>query len=256
VTQILDLALGQWRLTRFALLYPDNPYGRYFAESFQEQCEAMGGSIPASSSYNPDHTDFAEAIRRLAPEKAPETVVDPDTGETRRIVRPVIRFDALFIPDNPARISMIAPQLIYHDILDVQLLGTSLWQSPALLRETGDYIQGAVFPSRFFARARLRAVTEFVETYRRGFETDPTALAAAGYETMTLLKEILLERGVQTRDALRTALQTLTFQGLTGPMAFDARGNIRKSPLFLTVSGSDIGVLPFPQEAKNPPAAE
>ena len=133
---------------------------------------------------------------------------------------------------------MIAPQLVYHDVLDVLLMGTSLWQSPELIETAGDYVQGAIFPSGFFESSGESCVSAFAEDYCVDFDATPGILAATGYDTIRLLKHMMAGEGVRTRGDLKEALlECRDFPGLTGNIVFDPEGEVEKEPFLLTISG-------------------
>ena len=49
------------------------------------------------------------------------------------VLPPIVDFDALFIPDEHDKIVLIAPQLAFHDVTGVRLLGSSGWVDPELI---------------------------------------------------------------------------------------------------------------------------
>jgi len=253
---LLDVAVNRMGLKRFGILYPDNAYGRYCMETFWGRLEQMGGVVTAVESYGVDQTDFADEIKKMVGlyYPRPESLVEkPDDMQTPKdeegIIHPekpepIIDFDAIFIPDTFQRVAMIAPQLVFHDVLGVQLLGTSAWQSPKLLEMAKDYIQGAVFCSGFASNAGDPDVRAFVDAYRENFDGDPDILAANGYDTIRLLKELLAVESIRTRRDLAAALlKSQGFKGVSGIITFDSRGEANKKPILLKVSGNTMSLL-------------
>nr|MBC8472388.1 ABC transporter substrate-binding protein [Planctomycetota bacterium] len=154
---------------------------------------------------------------------------------------PIIDFDAIFVPDNFQRVAMIAPQLTYHDVLNVLLMGTSLWQSPQLIELAKNYIQGAIFTSGFFEKSGFPGVKEFVENYKSNFDSDPGLLAACGYDTVRLLEKVLAGDEIRTRRDVQMALFKLHgFKGVEGEISFDSQGEVKKEPLLLTIHGNQM----------------
>ncbi|MEJ2588787.1 MAG: penicillin-binding protein activator [Deltaproteobacteria bacterium] len=250
IDALLEVAMGQIGFDRFAVLYPDDPYGRYCMTLFRDGVIKRGGAIRTCESYNTDETDFADPIRKMVHLDAPQSKVVQERLAAKRIPEveeetilpeapaPVIDFDAIFIPDSFQRVAMIAPQLAFHDILGVRLMGTSAWQSPELLKQAGDYIQEAFFPSGFFKDAQTRGINAFVSTYRAYFDAAPGTLAATAYDTISLLKRVMDKHHIQTRNALKDALLAYRgWDGLTGSIHFTPQGEAIKRPAILTVSG-------------------
>ncbi len=65
VKALVNYAVEKLHLKHFAVLYPDDNYGRTFMELFWGQAIASGGRIVGAESYQPEQTDFAEPIARL-----------------------------------------------------------------------------------------------------------------------------------------------------------------------------------------------
>jgi ABC-type branched-subunit amino acid transport system substrate-binding protein/TolA-binding protein len=250
---LIDVAMGQMGLKHFGILYPDNAYGRYSMNLFWDRLNDMGGTVTAVESYGVDDTDFADQIKKMVglyyprPASLVQRLEDMKTPEDEEESiypeepEPIIDFDAIFIPDSFQRVAMIAPQLAFHDVLGVQLLGTSAWQSPKLVEMAKDYIQGALFCSGFVGDSEEAGVRIFVEEYRDNFDADPGILAANGYDTIRLLKQVLSDKEIRTRkDLVNTLLGSQGFYGVSGIITFDPNGEAEKEPILLTISGNSM----------------
>ena len=253
VEGLLDVALGQMGLKRFGILYPDNAYGRYCMNLFWDRLNDMGGTVTAVESYGVDDTDFANQIKKMVglyyprPASLLQELEDMKTPEDEEESiypeepQPIIDFDAIFIPDSFQRVAMIAPQLAFHDVIGVQLLGTSAWQSPKLVEMAKDYIQGALFCSGFVRDSEEPGVRVFVEEYRENFGADPGVLAASGYDTIRLLTKVLSDEEIRTRkDLVQALLGSQGFEGVSGIITFDPKGEAEKEPILLTISRNNM----------------
>ena len=285
IRSLINKVIGEMGLKRFAILYPANGYGRYFMNKLWDKVESQGGEITAVESYNPKDTDFATEIKKLVGLFYPRPELELDTeeeGEEQSEQRveelereeeeweelereeeeqeeeeleeeleeepePIIDFDAIFIPDSHERITLIAPQLVYYDVVDITLLGTNLWYSPKLIETAGRYVRGAIFPSGFFSGSGYEGVDIFVDQYKTNFGQEPGLLSAIGYDTIRIVKEIIKQRGehIKTREDLRSALaEDRYFDSVTGPMVFDNKRMAKRNPLLLTIRGRHF--LPMP----------
>jgi branched-chain amino acid transport system substrate-binding protein len=251
---ILEKAIIGLGLKRFAVLYPDNPYGRYFMNLFWDKAEELGGTIRAVESYKLEETDFADQIKKMVglyyprPPLVVQTYMQMKGAEWENEMEerqlsdegpePIVDFDAVFLPGNPEQVALIAPQFPFYNIFDVLLLGTSLWQSPELIKTAGDYLQGALFPSGFYAKSNASGVRDFVALYQENFESEPGLLAASGYDTIRFVKTVLGDGLIRTRRDFQYRLAHYeTFYGITGRISFDDQGEAEKIPLLLTISG-------------------
>lgn len=256
VRKLVDMATDEMCIRRFGILYPDNSYGRYLMNLFWDRIEERGGVVNAVEPYSPQDTDFSGPIKKMIglyytrPDFLTDKLIEMRTTDEEESVifqeepAPIIDFEAVFLPDNFQRVALIAPQLVYHNLSDVFLMGTSLWQSPLLLETAKDYVQGAVFTSGFFEGAGEPGVIAFLEEYRADFGSNPGVLAASGYDTIRLLREILTSEEARTRrDVQRALSEHQGFAGITGDIVFDSMGELEKDPLLVTISGRNMTLL-------------
>ena len=261
IQRILDKAINDMSLKQFAILYPDNSYGRFFMNLFWDHVAEMGGSITAIESYQPDKTDFAVEIKKMIglhyprPKSVQEKVEElrwleaeeriKEGSNSKKVLDPIVDFDAIFIPDNHHQVALITPQFPFYSVFDVRFLGTSLWQSQELIESAGAYIQGAIFPAGFFMEGGSDPAQEFISRYIENFEKEPGILAATGYDTIRLVKALMEKGPIRTRKEFQTALIAQDdFYGITGWLSFDPNGEVLKDPILLTVSGSRLIALP------------
>lgn len=259
VHRLLEKTVYDLGMTRFAILYPDNSYGRVLMNLFFDGVEERGCTVTSVEAYDPQETDFAghikkmvglyypvpESVKQMSRQKKAQAGQDETEREEEGEPGPIVDFDAVFIPDSSQQVALIAPQFPFHSVFNVRFLGTSLWQSPELIAQTGDYIQGAIFTSGFYTETESDQIREFVAAYREVFEAEPGLLAATGFDTIRFLEYIMKEGGIRTRkDLQERLLSSEGLQGVTGKIAFDTQGEVVKDPILLTVSGPYLDILP------------
>jgi branched-chain amino acid transport system substrate-binding protein len=167
-------------------------------------------------------------------------------NEVEEGIEPIVDFDAVLIPDNYQQVALIAPQFPFNNVFNVRFLGTSLWLSDELLETAGRYIQGSIFPVGFFIDNDSEIIKGFVESYEDNFKSKPTVLAANGYDTIRLIKDILSKNVISTRTDFQKALSGNTFRGVTGEILFDSQGEVQKAPFLLTVYGGGFHLVSHP----------
>ena len=127
-------------IRRYAVLYPQEKYGTVFLDAFRSEVQAQGGDLVATQTYTVKQSDFSAPIKRLLQYGG---------------------IEALFIPDGPDKAGLIIPQLTYHGLSDVQLLGTNLWNSEKLIQSAGRFAPGRDFPGNLFSRQPPARGSEF-----------------------------------------------------------------------------------------------
>jgi branched-chain amino acid transport system substrate-binding protein len=228
-------------LTRLVVLYPDNAYGTTMMDAFRTEALRLGGKVRRVQSYKADQTDFSNEIKKLAAIKAPRPSPKKKGVEAAKIPPPVLDFDALYLPDAFRRVRMILPQLAFHDVRGIQLLGTSQWYSPEGIRKEMDYFEGAVMTAPFFAESNKPLVRNFTDSLYGATGREPDYREALAYDTARMLREALRDRKVADRRSLRDRLrQTEAFEGVTGWVNVTKTGQLQRGSFILKVEGKTI----------------
>jgi len=265
VRSLVSYTVRDLGLSRFAILYPQERYGKTFMNLFWDEVIAFGGTVVGVEAYKLGATDFADPIKRmvglyyelpeqlknpidLIAEELVRKVVDEDETKSvpnRRGKEPepeaIVDFEAVFIPDSPKKAGLIIPQLAFYDVNDVYLLGTNIWNSEDLIKMAEQYIQGAIIPDGFFGGSASPHVKDFVKTFKETFNHVPEFMEAIAYDTATILFQLTNHPGIQSRRAYKDALKSLKdFQGLTGLTSFVDNGDVQKNLYLLRVRGDQF----------------
>lgn len=270
---LVQYAVGRLGLRRFAVLYPEEPYGRLMMNLFWDELLRAGGQIVGAESYNPSQTDFTDPIKKLTgrfyplPADLKEQAQDAGTkvlvqNAANKIsiqspaeagpppagdLPPIVDFQALFIPDGVKKMALILPQLTFHDVTGLQLLGTNLWHSKDFLALGQDKVQGAIFCDGFFSGTASPLARAFIERFRMVYGSDPGFMEAIAYDTARMVFQAVSREGIGSRDDVRDALLRLTdFAGVTGNIAFDMSGDAVKNLFVLQAWGDGFVELQAP----------
>lgn len=266
VHHLARVAIEQMKMKKFAILYPNDAYGVEFANLFWDAVRARGGEIVAVQSYKPEITNFSDPVRRLI---GTFYIEDRQTEyrdllkkwfENRKSVRgretppedilpPVVKFDALFVPDSAKAMGQIAPTLAYHDVSGVKLLGTNLWNTPALTRLAKDYVGNAIFVDSLLQTDEKFRSSAFFKEFKAVFGTEPGLFEAQAYDAALMFREAIAS-GESSRVGLTQHLtKSRSFMGATGPLKMSEQREILRPLVTLTVHKDSITRLDLvPQE--------
>jgi branched-chain amino acid transport system substrate-binding protein len=183
-------------IKRFAIFYPDSPYGNTFSQDFQNEVSAAGGELAGQASYNPSSQEFGSTLAALASSLKPAPAGTPENL-------------ALFIPDDAATVAAIAAAMNVSPLKGTQLLGTNLLHHANLGQPQMTAMEGIVFPDAFFAGDPNPAVQKFVAAYQQKYGTKPDYLAAQGYVVLRLMARLAEHRQALSRTSLPQQLQAL-----------------------------------------------
>ena len=238
VGTIVPFAIQQLGIERFAILYPDENYGNTFMNLFRDEVLDYGAEITGIESYQPDQTDFAGPISKLAKIDLKDW---RSNGRHRRHKKNpvVVDFDAVFIPDSSEKAGLIAPQLAFYDIDDVLLLGTNLWHSDQLINEAGKYVQYAIMADGFYASTTNEKINNFITAFKHHYGETPGIIEAFAYDTAMIAFQTANNSGVYSRKDLKDELTNLRdFDGVTGTTSFRRNGDAEKKLYMLQIEGN------------------
>lgn len=242
---LAEYAVNTRNLHRFAVLYPDEPYGVAFKDRFIEYIIQLGGEVPIVVPYPPEANDFSLQIKQLGgiddttlrDFRAGMEQFTDDPNDLQ--LRPPL-FDAIFIPGFYDKVGLIAPALAFYNIERVQLLGTDGWDVPDIIEIGERFIEGAVFVDGFFAASATPLIQEFVARYQARYHEIPDLIAAQAYDTIWMLAQILLD-GAETRFRVRDQLlQVRNLAGVSGMTTMRANGDAGKELYLLSVQNGQI----------------
>ncbi|VAX21727.1 Branched-chain amino acid ABC transporter, amino acid-binding protein (TC 3.A.1.4.1) [hydrothermal vent metagenome] len=287
--KMAELAVNKLGLGKFALLYPDDKYGRELSESFSAKVEELGAEIIVSELYNPDQTDFGEQIRALggmtdeeirkiimnlsknAPNNTPEQINQKLIGlYADRLTTPTIvaygkppltkknflpgllvKYDAIFLPGLYDKVGLILPELEFYNIKGIARLACKGVNHPDFLHIAERYSEGVIFLDGFFKNSESANVRDFVKDYHLYFREEPSSLAAQAYDAARIALSAIAH-GSNSRKSMTAYLNSLKFfEGVTGVTNIKPDGDADKSVFFLTVShGKIIEYKSSPQESE------
>ncbi len=238
--RIAAYAAGEQGFRRFCILHPDTTYGRELARWFAQEVRAQDGEIIAIESYKEGESDLGPQLRRIKAEDLKRyglsVPVDPTKlgGKVTKLDKKVLYtpgFDAIFIPGRAVDVGLIAAQLHFHD-MNVPFLGGNGWNAPDIARTADQSIDGAVFVDGFFAESPNPNVEDFVQRYKKRFQTNPTLFAMQGYDAAKFVIEAI-RKGATSGEAIRDYLLSQPdLPALGGPAVFLPDGTLNR-PLFL-----------------------
>lgn len=214
---VADFVYNDLGLTTAAAIHDGDPYTQGLAQAFSDAFEALGGEMTGFTAVNKGDTDMSPVLTEVAA-GAPQ---------------------ALYFPIFPPEGNFIAQQIGgIEGLEDTTLLaadGMLVANFLEIEESEGVYFSGPGL--EFGANANSVtgvSATDFLATYEAEFGEAPTAAFwAHAYDSTILLLSAIDEVAVDNgdgsisipRQALRDAINGMTFDGLTGPIACDDFGD-------------------------------
>ncbi len=200
---------------RTAVLYSNDDYGRGLARNFSTALRAAGGTVLGEDPYLDTMPDFGPYIERLKRRQA----------------------DLVFVAGIDEGAAKLIPQA------DRMGLGARFMGGDGLeaLVSRGAGFDGTVVGLLYHPDASPRA-RAFAEAYRARYAREPDSSAALAYDAVKLLAGAIAA-GRTDREGIRGWLEAVgrdgahpVYQGVAGPVAFDANGDPKEK-------GFNVGVI-------------
>ena len=214
-------ALARWahdtlHLDRGAVLYLNDQYGRGVRQMFVRDFSRRGGTLAAIDPYLGDAPDVGPYLDRLAKAgRIDFLVIAGNRGEGEEILRQARRRG-----------------------LHMPVLGGDGLEG---IEEAGALAEGLYLSSAYLPTIATRANQAFVKAYRKKFPKAglPNQPAAATYDAVYLLRDVIAKAGTGRRAVRRALAQVGTsspaFEGVTGKVAFDAKGDVPNQSVYIGV---------------------
>lgn len=249
-------------LKKFAILFPNDPYGTEFANFFWDAVRIRGGAVTAAQPYDPKETDFRGHVQRMVGnyyiedradeyrlryrqylDKNPKRSIRQGTATPEEILPPIVDFDALFIPDSARAAGQIAPMLAYNDVDNVRLLGTNLWNNASFVSRGQKFVENAIIVDGLYTGDRSFKSSEFVRAFKEVFGEEPGMIEAQAYDSGLLLRQ-LIAGGATSRIELQEKLTGVKgFPGAFGNLDMSTNRELQRPISVLTVKEAKL--VPF-----------
>lgn len=257
IDALLEEAMDERGMRRFAVLYPNTDYGENARDTFAKCVEERGGQLMQAHGYEADATDFLDIAQKLGRKDDPDRADEwyrakrdarrEGTDLHKVTIPPTVDFDAIFIPDNHRRVPLVASALAYEEFsigdfkarrtdTPIPLLGLNAWNHDSLATSGGAYVRKSLFVDAFAAGSEDPAISGFVGEYRTEFGREPVVVDAIAYDATRLLAAAVREGG-RTRVDLREALGEVQIDSpVSGGTGFGEDRSVDRDLLILTVT--------------------
>lgn len=214
VRRVVSYAASQGR-HNFAAMVPQTPYGDVVANAFGEAVKAAGASNVNVQHFPPDTSAVMAPSATIAKSNA-DAVLIAQGGSVLRAIAPSLAFNGL----DPAK---------------VQLLGTGLWDDPAITKE--QTLNGG-----WFAAPEPDADSAFISKYQSIYGAPPPPLASLAYDAISLVA--LLSQGQPYhRFTPATLMDPNGFSGVDGIFRFNTDGTSERGLAILEVQADGFHVV-------------
>ena len=212
------------KIEKVAILYPDDLYGKNYADIFSKIFRKKGGQIVGQEAYKAGEVDFKSSVKNLLHlnikgrekefKKLKQKYLKGNPSLTERshkltpenLLPAKKEFEALFIPDSLDRVKKITDHLKYFGVKDIYLLGTNLWS----LNQSSFWSKE--FPLIFVNLQKkdnhLVRKSSFYKEFINSFGQPPGLFEQRAYNTALFFKKAL-SQGVKSRLSFQEELKKI-----------------------------------------------
>jgi ABC-type branched-subunit amino acid transport system substrate-binding protein len=145
---------------------------------------------------------------------------------------------AVYLPAPAEQVVLAVPGLKFFE-LRVPLLGSDLWDKPALTRYLPE-LEGARFTTGFWPDSPRGRAADFSKAYKQAYAAKPGLLAAQAYDAAAMMLGAL-RGGAATRAELRGRLLGLdNYDGVGGRSGFKGRQDATRRPPIIEIKGGQL----------------
>jgi ABC-type branched-subunit amino acid transport system substrate-binding protein len=209
---------GNQTISRFAILYPQEPYGRVMAQYFWEEATSRGGEITGMTSYPPgEPTAWGKTVASLLEAE----------GLGKGELNPEPDFQAVFLPDTFKNAKLIVPQFFFYNENRMLFLGSQLWgqgPNPDSPLEAS-YFDLAVYPGGWWKDNPSPAMSELRRILQETGQEEPEFWTALGFDFVRFSAGLSSPGTSPDPQALNAALNARqSFSWTMAPLSWDTNG--------------------------------
>ena len=261
IDKLIQLTMDQLKFKKFAILYPNDPYGVKVSNIFWKKVRKKGGAVTGAQAYPQGETDFSEPIQKLVGtfylndrkeeyrQRLRKWYRDQAKKGKRRkkppvgLLPPVVDFDAVFIPDGIKAFGQIAPMLAYNDVNDVFLMGTNIWNTGEFIRRGQNFVSKALFTDSFHKKDKNFTNSDFYKNYAKTFGKEPSGFSLLGYDSGLVVRSVLNQK-IKTRlDFSRQIQKNQKIPGVLNTLVLNKKREFNRPVVLLTAKNGEI--VPF-----------
>ncbi len=218
---IAHYVVEQLGFKSIAIIRENSDMPQYIANAFSDTAASLGATVTGTALYTGGvDKDFRAMLTTLNQSKP----------------------EALFMIGYPTECALIMKQA--KDIaMSAQLVGADI-ATQQLLEIAGSAADGSVLIAYFSPEVPDQAVKDFAAKYAQLYDKPVHHYAPQAYDAMKVLAAAIEKAGKPDRAAVREALTSTDYQGITGPLKFNAdRQRIAGWQAVIKVEGGKFNVL-------------
>ncbi|GAB2181238.1 branched-chain amino acid ABC transporter substrate-binding protein [Denitratisoma sp. agr-D3] len=205
-------ALNTLKVKKVAIVDDSTSYGQGLASAFERTVKAAGVDVVAIEHTTDKDTDFAAILTNIK-SKNPDLIffggIDTQAGPMLKQIKSLG--------------------------LNAKLMGGDGIQTPNLVHLAGDAAEGTIASIPGLPKDKMPGGTAFLDKFKKRFGVEVELFAPMGYDAVFAIAEAMKKAGSTESAKVLAELKKVQFNGVTGPIAFDDKGDLKNGPITINV---------------------
>lgn len=209
------------KIKKASILYENAANAIAYRNVFENTFKSYGGQIVQSLSYDEGQADYRSILTNIK-------------------ANPV---DAVYLPGVGKVIGHILVQAKELGI-KTQFFSSAGIEDPELIRIAGETANGIIFGAPAFSLGSEEPhIHNFIESYRKRFNEEPSVYAANAYDAMMLVAKAI-KSGKKIPEKIKNYLYRISnYQGASGKISFEKNGEVNKPVILKIIKNNQFMVL-------------
>jgi branched-chain amino acid transport system substrate-binding protein len=216
-----NFAMDVLKAKKVYIINDKSAYGSGIAQTFEAAVRKNGGNVVLSTGMDQNETDFSSILNRA------------------RVDQP----DLVYYGGTYPQGGLIIKQMRQKGLKAAFLGGDGL-DSGDLQKIAGpENMTNAYFTTTALPLSQMPAAAAFAQAYKAKFNKDPEVYSAYGYDSARVVIEAIVAAAkakggaIPSRAAVAAAVRDVKFDGVTGAIAFNNRGDIASAKYVVIETG-------------------
>ncbi|MCP3444639.1 branched-chain amino acid ABC transporter substrate-binding protein [Bradyrhizobium sp. CCGUVB14] len=216
-----NFATDTLKAKKVYIINDKSAYGSGIAQTFEAAIRKSGANVILSTGMDQNETDFSSILNRA------------------RVDQP----DLVYYGGTYPQGGLIIKQMRQKGLKAAFLGGDGL-DSGDLQKIAGpENMTNAYFTTTALPLSQMPAAAAFAQAYKAKFNKDPEVYSAYGYDSARVVIEAIVAAAkakggaMPSRAAVAAAVREVKFDGVTGPVAFNNRGDIASAKYVVIEAG-------------------
>lgn len=180
-----------------AILYSNEEYGLGFNNVLRDSFTALGGQVVGSEAFERGASDVRTQVTKV------------------KNANP----DAVYVISNSPDAAAVVLKQLKEAGVTAKVYGSEGLKSDAVISGAGAAAEGMVLTTVSAGTA------DFLSRHQEEYKAEPGPFAAQGYDAYQAIATAV-KNGAKTGEEIRARLDVMEFDGVSGKIAFDERGDV------------------------------